>query len=160
MKRATRLLGSMSAAALTCLSGAAVADCTGTPGVSIQASLGETCFAGGTFTSTDVIAGQATGGGSVLTNLGEGFSSFSFSTSAADTPAVQADTGGLVTLTVAPPFTVGTVTTTGARSIGLFATGSGESEEGSVASQITATNIRVSTSGTNADGVRADSGAR
>ena len=133
------LLASASVAALTCWSGAAVAECNGSPGVSIQASLGETCFAGGTFNSTDVIAGQATGGGSVLTNLGEGFSSFSFSTSGNNTPAVQADTGGLVTLTVMPPSTVGTVTTTGVGGIGLLATGAGSS--------ITATGVAVATSG-------------
>ena len=138
--RASWLLASTSAAALTCWSGAAVAECTGTPGVSIQASLGETCTASGTFTSTDVIAGQATGGGSVLTNEGgEGFNSFSFSTSGPDTPAVQADTGGLVTLTVMPPSTVGTVTTTGVGGIGLFATGAGSS--------ITAIGVAVATSG-------------
>jgi hypothetical protein len=145
-RRAGWLLAATSAAAFTCWSGAAVAECNGSPGVNIQASLGETCFAGGTFTSTvaGVIAGQATGLGpeftpSTLTNLGEGFSSFSFSTSADGTPAVQADTGGLVTLTVMPPSTVGTVTTTGVGSIGLFATGAGSS--------ITATGVAVATSG-------------
>jgi hypothetical protein len=133
------LLAATSAGALVCSAGAAVAECTGSPGVSIQASLGETCFASGTFASTDVIAGQATGGGSILTNPSEGFNSFSFSTSGPNTPAVQADTGGLVTLTVMPPSTVGTVTTTGVGGIGLFATGAGSS--------ITATGVAVATSG-------------
>jgi len=59
-RRARLLLASTSAAALVCLSGAAVADCTGTALVNIQASGGSTCFVSGPFTSTDVIAGRAT----------------------------------------------------------------------------------------------------
>jgi hypothetical protein len=91
--------------------------------VNIQASGGSSCFVSGPFTSTaaGVIAGQATGLDSTLTNEGEGFSSFSFSTSADNTPAVQADSGGLVTLNATT--STGTVTTSGVGSIGLFATG-------------------------------------
>ena len=159
--RASWLLASTSAAALVCWSGAAVADCTGTALVNIQASGGSICFVEGTFASTaaGVIAGQATGPGSALTNEGEGFSSFSFSTSAGSTPAVQADTGGQVILTLTPPSTIGTAMTTGAGSIGLFATGSGESEEGPVASHIDAFNLNVSTTGPDAFGAVANNGA-
>ena len=145
------LLASASAAALVCWSGAAVADCTGTALVNIQASGGSTCFVSGTFTSTvaSVIAGQATGLGpeftpSSLTNEGEGFSSFSFSTSADGTSAVQADSGGLVDLNATT--TTGTVTTSGAGSIGIFATGAGESEP-PAPSQIAVQGVTVSTSG-------------
>jgi autotransporter family porin len=162
-RRACWLLAATSAAALVCWSGAAVADCTGTALVNIQASGGSTCFVSGTFASTvaGVIAGQATGLGpeftpSTLTNLGEGFSSFSFSTSADGTSAVQADSGGLVTLTVTPPLT-GTVTTTGMGSIGLLATGLGESET-PTPSQIVVQGVTVSTSGGNSNGVQADNG--
>ena len=103
---------------------------------------------------------------STLTNAeeeGEGFSSFSFSTTADNTPAVQADSGGQVTLNIPnfPPVTpplVGTVTTTGAGSIGLLATGSGAGEEGPVASQINVTNLTISTTGLDAFGVQADTG--
>jgi hypothetical protein len=162
--RPSWLLASTSAVALACSSGAVVAECTENPAVSIQASLGETCVASGTFTSTDVIAGQATGSGSILTNQGEGLNSFSFSTSGASTPAVQADTGGQVTLTVTTS-TVGTVMTTGVGSIGLFATGQAETDEGPVASQINVQNVNVSTSGAavadgpTANGIEIDSGA-
>jgi Autochaperone Domain Type 1 len=164
--RASWLLASTSAAALVCCSGAAVAECTGTALVNILASGGETCFVSGPFTSTaaGVIAGQATGLDSALTNQGEGFSSFSFSTSAANTPAVQADGGGQVTLNIPniPPVTpplVGTVTTTGAGSIGLLATGSGEGTTGPVASQINVTNLNVSTTGLDSFGAVATNGA-
>ena len=119
---ARRPLAVAAFAALVLSSGAALAECTGTSGVNIQASAGETCSASGPYNSTDVIAGQATGSDSVLTNASDDPSSVSFSTSAANTPAVQADTGGSVTLVVAPLPT--TVTTTGAGSIGLYATGS------------------------------------
>ena len=96
----------------------------------------------GTYSSADVLAGQATGGGSVLSWPGGG--SVSFSTSADDTPAVQADTGGSVILNVTAPY-AGTVTTTGEGSIGLYATGSGSTEEGTVASSISVTNFTIST---------------
>ena len=144
-------------AALVLFSGAAFAECTGTPGINIQASAGETCSASGNYVSTDVIAGQATGAGSVLTNDSDGSVSVSFSTSAANTPAVQADTGGSVTLIVAPPYATGTVTTSGAGSIGLYATGA--------SSEIDATNVAVSTSGSavfgggTANGVEIDNSA-
>ncbi len=149
-----RPLASAAFAAIVLFSGAAFAECTGTAGVNIQASAGETCFASGNYVSTGVIAGQATGVGSVLTNDGDGPSSVSFSTSSANTPAVQADTGGSVTLVVAPPSTIGTVTTTGSGSIGLYATGSSED----VASSIVIQNFNVSTQGNNANAVQADSG--
>ena len=129
-------------AALVLSSGAAPAMCTGTPGVYIQASDGETCQALGTYTSTEFIAGLATGGGSVLTWPGGG--SVSFSTSVDGIPAVQADTGGSVILNVTAPY-AGTVTTTGAGSIGLYATGSGSTEEGTVASSIAVENFTIST---------------
>ena len=129
-------------AALVLSSGAAFAMCTGTPGVNIVASDGETCQALGTYSSPEVIAGQATGAGSVLTWPGGG--SVSFSTSADDTPAVQADTGGSVMLNVTAPYT-GTLTTTGAGGIGLYATGSGSTEEGTVASSISVENFTIST---------------
>ena len=118
-------------AALVLSSGAAFADCTGTPGVNILASAGQTCFASGAYVSTDVVAGQATGTGSVLTNVTEGGpSSVSFSTSAADTNAVQADFGGSVTLNVTSPST-GTITASGTGSYGVLATGTGSSMTGS-----------------------------
>jgi hypothetical protein len=166
-RRARWLLASTSAAALVCWSGAAVADCTGTALVNIRASGGFSCFVSGPFTSTvaGVIAGQATGLGpeltpSTLTNEGEGFSSFS--TSADNTPAVQADSGGLITLNAAS--TTGTVTTSGAGSIGLLATGLGESET-PAPSQITVEGVTVSTSGAavsggpTANGIEVDDGA-
>ena len=133
------LLASASVAALGCWSDAALAECTGTALVNIQASGGSSCFVIGPFTSTVAIAGRATEGGSVLTNENEDgvFSSFSFSTSGPNTPAVQADTGGLVTLNATT--STGTVTTTGVGSIGLFATGAGSS--------ITAIGVAVATSG-------------
>ena len=65
---ARRLCSLASFAALVLSSGSALAECTGTPGVNIEASLGETCLAFGSYTSTDIIAGLATGTGSVLTN--------------------------------------------------------------------------------------------
>ena len=133
--------------------------CAGAPGVNIKASAGETCFASGSYVSTDVIAGQATGAGALVTNVNEGQSSVSFSTSAANTPAVQADAGGSVTLAATPPSTSATVTTTGNNSIGLYATGFATTEGGeTVFSTISATNVNVSTQGTNAHGVQADSG--
>ncbi len=134
------------------------AACPGAPGVTIKASSGQTCFASGSYVSTAVIAGQATGAGSVLTNVNGGQSSFSFSTSADNTPAVQADSGGSVTLTVTPPSTSGTVTTTGNNSIGLYATGSASTDGGPVASSIDAQNVNVTTQGSNASGVQADTG--
>ena len=139
-RAAPRALAAFVALALS--SGAAFAMCTGTAGVNIVASDGETCNALGTYTSTTVPAGQATGAGSVLTWPGGG--SVSFSTSADDTPAVQADTGGSVILNVTAPY-AGTVTTTGAGSIGLYATGSGSAEEGTVASSIAVENFTIST---------------
>jgi autotransporter family porin len=129
-------------AGLVLSAGAASAMCSGAPGVNILASDGETCDAIGTYSSSDVPAGQATGAGSVLTWPGEG--SVSFSTSGPDTPAIQADTGGSVMLNVTPPYT-GTATTTGEGSIGLYATGSGSTEEGTVASSISVTNFTIST---------------
>ena len=164
-RRAFWLLASTSAAALVCWSGAAVADCTGTALVNIQASGSSSCFVSGPFTSTvaGVIAGRATGLGSALTNEGgEGFSSFSFSTSGDNTPAVQADSGGLVTLNATT--STGTVTTIGVGSIGLLATGLGESET-PAPSQITVEGVTVSTSGAavsggpTANGIEADNGA-
>lgn len=134
------------------------AACAGAPGVNIKASAGQTCFASGSYASTNVIAGQATGAGAVLTNVNGGQSSVSFSTSAPNTPAVQADSGGSVTLTVTPPSTSGTVTTTGDNSIGLYATGSATTAGGPVASSITAQNVNVTTQGSNASGVQADTG--
>ena len=139
-RAAPRALAAFVALALS--SGAAFAMCTGTAGVNIVASDGETCNALGTYTSTTVPAGQATGAGSVLTWPGGG--SVSFSTSADDTPAVQADTGGSVILNVTAPY-AGTVTTTGEGSIGLYATGSGSTEEGTVASSIAVENFTIST---------------
>ncbi|RBP06411.1 hypothetical protein DFR50_13131 [Roseiarcus fermentans] len=134
------------------------AGCLGAPGVNIKASAGEKCFASGSYVSTDVIAGQATGAGAVLTNVNEGQSSVSFSTSAANTPAVQADSGGSVILAVSPTSTSGTVTTTGNNSVGLYATGSASTDSGPVASSITAQNVNVTTRGSNANGVQADNG--
>ena len=139
-RAAPRTLAAFVALALS--SGAAFAMCTGTAGVNIVASDGETCNALGTYTSTTVPAGQATGGGSVLTWPGGG--SVAFSTSVDGIPAVQADTGGSVILNVTAPY-AGTVTTTGAGSIGLYATGSGSTEEGTVASSIAVENFTIST---------------
>ena len=148
---AHRPLGFVVFAALVLFSGPALADCTGSAGVNILASGGSTCLASGNYVSTDVIAGQATGAGSVLTNDIDVPASVSFSTSAANTPAVQADAGGLVTLIATPSATVsvstsganangvgadtgglvtlngGSVTTTGPGSVGLFANGTDES---------------------------------
>jgi hypothetical protein len=146
--------------ALGLSSTAALAECTGSEGVNILASAGETCFASGNYISTDVIAGQATGLGSVLTNAGEGYSQVLFSTSAANTPAVQADTGGSVTLTAVPPYAAVTVTTTGDSSIGLHATGTVSTDGGPVASSISVQNANISTTGTTANGVQADSGGQ
>jgi hypothetical protein len=142
-------------AALVLSSGAALADCTGSPGVNILASLGQTCFAGGPYVSTDVVAGEATGAGSVLTNVSEGTSSVSFSTSAANTAAVEANAGGLVTLFASPPDIPVTVTTTGNDSIGLYATGT---DELGTASQIVTQNVSVSTTGADTSAVGAASG--
>ena len=69
-RAAPRTLAAFVALALS--SGAAFAMCTGTAGVNIVASDGETCNALGTYTSTTVPAGQATGAGSVLTWPGGG----------------------------------------------------------------------------------------
>ena len=131
----------------------------GAPGVNIKASGGQTCVASGSYVSTDVIAGQATGAGSLLTNVkGETQNTFSFSTSADNTPAVQADTGGAVKLAATSSSISGTVTTTGNNSIGLYATGSASTDSGSVASSIDAQNVDVTTQGSNASGVQADDG--
>jgi hypothetical protein len=75
--RCTLTLAAFSGVVL--FSGAAFAECTVTPLVSIQASAGETCSASGPYNSTDVIAGQATGSDSVLSNHTDGESSVSFS---------------------------------------------------------------------------------
>jgi fibronectin-binding autotransporter adhesin len=157
---ARRRLAFAAFAALVLFSGAALADCAVNPFVSIQASAGATCLASGNYVSTDVIAGQATGAGSVLTNDIDVPSSVSFSTSAANTPAVQADTGGSVTLTVMPSSTTGTVTTSGNNSAGLYATGSASSESGPVASSISVQNINISTTGSMASGAQADTGGQ
>ena len=139
------------------LAGLPPAGCAGTPGVNIKASAGETCFASGSYVSTNVIAGQATGAGAVLTNVNEGPSSVFFSTSAANTPAIQADAGGSVILAATPLSTSATVTTTGDNSIGLYATGSASTDSG-VPSSITAQNVNVATQGSSANGVQADTG--
>ena len=138
----------------------ALANCTGTPGVNIVASAGETCFASGTYSSTNLIAGQATGIGSVLSNSPEGANTVLFSTSAANTPAVQADTGGQVTLTAVPPYAAVTVSTIGNSSIGLYATGTVSTDGGPVASSINVQNANISTTGDYANGVQADSGGQ
>ena len=140
------------------LAGLPPAGCAGTPGVNIKASAGETCFASGSYVSTNVIAGQATGAGAVLTNVNEGPSSVFFSTSAANTPAIQADAGGSVILAATPLSTSATVTTTGDNSIGLYATGSASTDSGPVPSSITAQNVNVATQGSSANGVQADTG--
>ncbi len=126
--------------------------CGGAPGINIKASAGQPCYASGPYVSTNVIAGQATGAGSVLTNVTAAGAQnpVSFSTSAANTPAVQADAGGSVILAAPPSSTSATVTTTGGNSIGLYATGSG--------STINAQNVDVATHGINASGVQADNG--
>ena len=100
---ARRPLALAAFAAFVLFSDAARAICTGTPGVNILASDGETCIVQGAYNSTTTIAGEATGvgesGPSLLTNQSDGTTySFSFSTSGANIVAVQADNGGSISL--------------------------------------------------------------
>ncbi len=128
----------MASAALVLSSGAAFANCGGALGINILASGGSTCFANGQYISTTLVAGEATGAGSVLTNnTGAGLNSVLFSTST-QAAAVWADTGGTVTLTASPLATV-TLNTSGAGAAGLYATGA--------RSTITATGIANTSSG-------------
>ena len=128
----------MASAALVLSSGAVFANCGGALGINILASGGSTCFANGQYISTTLVAGEATGAGSVLTNnTGAGLNSVLFSTST-QAAAVWADTGGTVTLTASPLATV-TLNTSGAGAAGLYATGA--------RSTITATGIANTSSG-------------
>ncbi len=74
---------------------------------------------------------------------------------------MQADTGGYINLNGGPtnlcPMPLGTVTTTGDYSVGLYATGADGS---GVASKIITQNVDVSTQGLDAHGVLVDNGAR
>jgi Autochaperone Domain Type 1 len=155
-RRAYWLLATTSAAAFVCWSEVALAGCVDTPAGGVQAVAGPPCEVSGTFATTlpDAIAGEATGVGALLTGPVDG--PITFSTTGASANALQADSGGNINLTptVAAP---GTVETTGAGSFGLFATGSGEGEEG--ASHINALNLDVSTTGPNAFGAVANNGA-
>lgn len=132
--RSAWLFGSSSVLVLVLSSGAAIAACTvNIPGYHVLALSGDTCdVSGGYSTTTNVIAGQASGANAML-SAPVGGPTVSFSTSFPSTPAVQADTGGAVTLTQ------GSVTASGAGSEGLFADGAG--------STITASNVTVTTNG-------------
>ena len=155
--RASWLLASTSAATLVCWSGAAFAACVSNPG-GVLAGPGDTCFVSGSFATAvdDAILAQATGVGALIS--GPAVGPISFSTTGAASNALQADTGGAINLTptLAAP---GTVTTSGAGSFGLFATGSGEGAGGPVASHINAFNLSVSTTGPDAFGAVATNGA-
>jgi hypothetical protein len=121
-------------AALVLSSGAAFAGCTlNVPGGQVIAMAGDTCLVSGSYATTEngQIAGQATGLNALITGPSSGTVSFSTTGTAAN--ALQADTGGAVTLSG------GSVTTSGNGSAGLFATGIG--------SQINATDVAVSAAG-------------
>ena len=125
---------------------------------------GDTCNVSGSYSTTanGVIAGQATGVNALITGPNAG--TVTFSTTGASANGLQADNGGVISLTPTPA-APGTVTTTGVGSIGLLATGSGEEEGRLVASQITIQNVNVSTSGAavlngpTANGIESDDGA-
>ena len=155
--RASWLLASTSAAALVCWSGAAFATCTENNPGGVLALSGDDCVVSGSFATAvdDAILGQATGVGALIS--GPAVGPISFSTTGAASNALQADTGGAINLTptLAAP---GTVTTSGADSFGLFATGTGEGAGGPVASHINAFNLSVSTTGTDAFGAAATNG--
>ncbi len=158
-RRAHWLLASTSAAAFVCWSEVALAACETPPAGGVLAE-GQTCEVSGAFTTTadDAIAGHATGVGALISGPGgEGAVTFTFSTTGDTANGLQADAGGNINLTptVAAP---GTVETSGEGSFGLFATGSGEGEEGLV-SHINAFNLNVSTTGPNAFGAEATNGA-
>ena len=108
------------AATFVLFPGAAFATCVNNPGVNVTASNGETCTASGTYSSITpgLVAGEATGAGSKLTN-GEGTASFSTSATAVTTPALLAVGGGSISLAG------GTVTTSGDGSQGLLVNGPG-----------------------------------
>ena len=158
-RRAGLLLCSAGGVALLCWSETALAACETPPAGGVLA-VGETCFVSGTFATTanDAIGGQATGVGALISGPeGEG-TTITFSTTGASANGLQADTGGVISLTPTAA-TPGTVMTTGAGSFGLLATGSGKGEDGPVASQINVRNLNVSTTGPTAFGVQADTGA-
>ena len=144
--------------ALALSSGAAFAECSTTDFGGVVAAKAETCnFFGSHSTSVDnQIAAEARGLG--ILNAGPDESgTLSYSTSGISATAVQADSGGSVTLTPSTEI-AGTVSTTGAGSIGLNATNSDPTE--TVFSNLSATNVNVSTQGSNAKGVQADTGAK
>ena len=160
-RAAPRALAAFVALALS--SGAAFAMCTGTAGVNIVASDGETCIVQGAYNSTTTIAGEATGAGksgpSLLTNQSGGTTyPFSFSISGANIVGVQADNGGSISLnggsatsTGVGSFVAGvylggtldltetTITGTVNGAGGLFINGAG--------GVVNATNVTVTTSG-------------
>ena len=119
--------------------GAAFAQCTYLASGGVLAPAGDVCYVSGSFATTGdgQIDGQASGAGALITGPSggeeEGAGTISFSTSGASANAVQADTGGAVSLTS------GTVITHQDGSIGLFASGTG--------STITASGVAVTTSG-------------
>jgi hypothetical protein len=146
-------------AALVLSSGAAFASCEENNPGGVLALSGDTCFVLGSYaTAIDgAILGQATGLNALITGPTEG--TISFSTTGASSNALQADTGGAITLTptAASP---GTVTTTGNNSAGLYATGSAATDSGPVASSISVQNVIVTTQGSNANGVQVDNGGQ
>jgi len=124
----------------------------------VLAEAGQTCNVSGTYATSanNQILGQATGLGALITGPGEE-GTISFTTSGSFSNALQADTGGAITLTPTAD-NPGTVTTTGNNSIGLYATGSASGEGGTVASSITVQNLNITTQGNFANGVQADTG--
>ncbi len=148
-------------ASLAIAAGAADAQCVPSGNGGVIAEAGTTCNVAGTYTTsasgTAGIAGWATGLNALINGPIEG--TVSFSTAGAAANALQANSGGAITLTptAGDP---GTVTATGANSIGLYATGTASTDAGPVASSISVQNLDVATAVTAADaaGARANSG--
>ena len=129
------------------------------PGGRVLALSRQTCLVSGPFATTadDAIAGQATGVGALISGPGGGHDLVLDHRRFAPTDCKRTAAADInLTPTVAAP---GTVKTSGEGSFGLFATGSGEGEEGPVASHINAFNLNVSTTGPNAFGAEATNGA-
>jgi hypothetical protein len=146
-RRSAWLFASASVAALVCSSNAALASCTlNVPGGQVLAVSGDTCNVTGSYATTanGAIAGQATGVNALITGPGAG--TVIFSTAGASANALQANNGGAIRLT--PTLTApATVSTSGAGSIGLLATGSVHTPGVSVASQISVQNLNLTSSG-------------
>jgi len=132
-RRGSAFVAAAGFAALVLFSSAALAQCVNLEDGGVVAPAGQTCVVSGNYATSgdNEIAGQATGLNALITGPSEG--TVSFMTSGANANALQADSGGHITLTA------GTVNATGDGSYGLFIEGTG--------SALQASGVAVSTSG-------------